>query len=182
MSRLDFWNAVRRSGRRVRPIVVATVFGAGILTQTAALAGPPPCVNLTEAASLNVRLLQTELMVAALSCQQKQGYNTFVRQFKSTLIDHGRTLRAVFSRHYGNAAEKHINAFITRIANETSLRSSQTEDYCAQSAAFFKDVLRVVPANLPIFASAQSFSGKYSTAICTADLEQNTEQQVVQSR
>ena len=47
------------------------------------------CASERDLAALNTRVLQTELMVAALSCGEKQRYNTFVTTYQTVLTDRG---------------------------------------------------------------------------------------------
>jgi hypothetical protein len=41
------------------------------------------CANDRELAALNARVVQTELMVAALSCEERTRYNEFAMSFQS---------------------------------------------------------------------------------------------------
>ena len=46
--------------------------------------------NAQEVAAVNARLLQTEMMVAALTCDLRSQYNTAVRAFEKDLVRHGK--------------------------------------------------------------------------------------------
>jgi hypothetical protein len=89
-------------------------------------------------AALNTRVLQTELMVAALTCDQKDNYNAFAVQFRQTLIKHGKNLRAMFRRTYGGTANRELNSFVTRLANRASERSmTLSQGYCEFTQKLF---------------------------------------------
>ena len=52
------------------------------LATAPALAGSEPCVSEKDERALNTRVLQTALMVAALSCNEQQRYNAFVTNYR----------------------------------------------------------------------------------------------------
>ena len=92
--------------------------------------------------ALNTALLRTELMVAALTCGSQPQYNAFVTKFQNHLSAQGRLLRAMFRQRYGRASEDHLNAFVTRLANQESRRSSAGRtDYCVEASQLFHQLL-----------------------------------------
>lgn len=100
------------------------------------------CAGPGERAAVATRVFQTELMVAALRCDERGNYNAFVRKFENDLVDGGKTLRMMFSRTYGNSGSGELSSFVTRLANEASLRSLDAGDaYCAQAAELFGRVM-----------------------------------------
>ena len=141
-----------------------------LLSSSGALAAV--CIRPSEAPALETRMIQTELMVAALTCDQRTGYNNFITKFKGDLIARGKSLRSLFQRLYGNVAESKLNTFVTRIANETSLRSIQTDGYCQSTAELFADLRAVSPGGLAAFAAAQPSSDKHGLPVCT-ELSEN---------
>jgi hypothetical protein len=111
-------------------------FGAAavVLGALAGSAGAVKCADRVERESLNVRQLQTQLMVAALSCNQRTGYNAFVRRFRPALADHSDVMQGYFHRIFGNRSPREINAYVTRLANEASALSiSDRMAYCRAS-------------------------------------------------
>lgn len=91
------------------------------------------------------RLLQTELMVAALSCGRqdyRSKYNTFVIRFRPALRSNGRTLRAIFKRTYGRHGKRRLEAYVTRLANEASVRSLERAGFCATAGRKLDALLR----------------------------------------
>jgi len=98
--------------------------------------------NASETAAVNARLLQTEMMVAALACNLRPQYNRAVRTFEREFVGHGTVLRKMFRRNHGASAQRHLDKYITRLANEASARSNYDRvTYCRTAASLFGDVL-----------------------------------------
>lgn len=98
--------------------------------------------NASETAAVNARLLQTEMMVAALACDLRPQYNRAVRTFEKELVGHGRVLRKMFRRNHGASAQRHLDRYVTRLANEASARSNYDRvTYCRTAASLFGNVL-----------------------------------------
>ncbi len=98
------------------------------------------CANPNEYQALNMRALQSELMVAALSCGQKNQYNWFATQYKPQLTFYGTQIVGFFDR-YGaqDNGVKLLNDFITKMANRASRASlgrSQPQ-YCSEVASLY---------------------------------------------
>jgi hypothetical protein len=114
-------------------------------------------LNAREQAALDVRYLQTELMVAALSCGRPEfhkHYNTFVTKFAPALKRHGAALKTYFSRQYGSQGTKQMDTYVTRLANEASLRSMQQPSFCTDSVILFDRVTKLESASLDGFSAA----------------------------
>ena len=77
----------------------------------------PPCVKDKVLVSLEMRMLQTELVVGALSCQMTPRYNDFVGAYKVDLMTAHRTLLKWFGR------ESKMEDYKSKTANEVSQRS-----------------------------------------------------------
>ena len=108
------------------------------------------CANALEAEALDVRVLQSDLMVAALACNQQPEYNAFVKKFSGSLSDHGQALRGYFTRIYRGGAERKINRFITDLANDAAQRSLNTpeDEYCETTRSMFQQVDKLMPWQL----------------------------------
>jgi hypothetical protein len=117
---------------------------AGLFVQPAAAA---TCARASEQQSLAMRALQSDLMVAAISCKQKQSYNHYVNQFSSYLPWYGKNLKSYFYRHYGAGSERHLNRFVTQMANQASQQSLQQSDraYCKNAQQLFQKVSHSFP-------------------------------------
>ncbi len=144
-----------------------------LATVASLLAGPAMarCVDNSERQAMNMRVLQSELMVAALTCGQQGEFNAFARKFEGELVTHGKMLRSAFQRAYGGQGEPRLNAFVTRLANEASQRSiADRAVFCPRAAELFNVVLNTPPAALPAVAEQQSFSSTHDATECTAEV------------
>jgi len=119
-----------------------------------------PCYKTAEVQSKQVRLLQTELMVAALTCRHHAGlgldskYNAFVQKYNQRLGHHINVLRGHFKREYGNGFERQYDRFSTDLANQASQRAQGGGSYCANSAWLFDEVLDMPVGELESFAAS----------------------------
>jgi hypothetical protein len=148
----------------VRTFTPAMIITTGLLTAGSAWADP--CTDPVAQTALNTRALQTELMVAALSCGNRIHYNAFVIKYRGDLVKHGRSLQSFFQREHGAAGRKNLNTFITRLANEASQRSSITHAaFCANSSSLFNRLLSARPVTLEKLL-ASSTSSSYDIAPC----------------
>ena len=102
--------------------------------------------NAQEVAAVNARLLQTEMMVAALTCDLRSQYNTAVRAFEKDLVRHGKILRKIFRRDHGSSAQRRLDKYITQLANDASARSNiDRATYCRTATSLFSNVLASGP-------------------------------------
>lgn len=125
-------------------------FFAMFLSFYALTASATPCALEEEKTALDVRALQTQLMVSALSCGNQKEYNAFIKRFKAQLAKHGNNLEHYFDRVYSEAGQQKQNNFITRLANissEVSLDEDEDE-YCNKVADLFDDVFDTKPAEI----------------------------------
>jgi len=131
------------SGRvGARLLAVLAVAAAVAAVTPAAAAGYGACARQSDEKALNARLLQTELMVGALACGNQSQYNAFVQRFRGRLVDEGKSLQQMFSREYKGAANRELNALITRLANQSSQRSMVNRiGFCEQNRLLFAEAL-----------------------------------------
>lgn len=162
-------------GRNVQLRRLATgAFAAAILLGALAPSGAGPaaaagaaCVTAPEETALNTRVLQTELMVAALSCGEKDRYNAFVNTFKSQLAASGQALRTMFKRVYGSRGDYEMNAFVTRLANDASQRNSIGKaGYCASASRLFGETLATSPRDFDRLTAKPELSGLHGFSRC----------------
>ena len=82
------------------PKLHAVVAVAGVATLIA-LVAPTNAAHALEAKSpvermaFRARVVQSDMMVAALSCGLRNQYNTVVTEFRSELVSHGHVLRSI---------------------------------------------------------------------------------------
>lgn len=154
----------------MRKLISTTLAIAMIATPMAASA---QCFTMAEHAAVQVRTLQTEMMVATLSCRDVPGrnfiaeYNSFVKKHATGLRDQARALRTYFERRYGKpAAEQHLDRFVTGLANDIS-RRSMTAAYCDEAVTLFLDAEKVERAQMVRFASLRAVPTS-SVEVCQA--------------
>ncbi|MDP6351511.1 MAG: hypothetical protein QF926_02440 [Alphaproteobacteria bacterium] len=136
-------------------------FGATPAAQAAACASP------VEQTALETRILQSELMVAALSCGKRDLYNGFVEKFKPVLVDRGTTLRMLFHRRHAGGAKRELDSFITRMANAASQRSfDHPEGFCGRATRLLERALALQPDGLAAFAAALPAAGSHGIETC----------------
>lgn len=153
----------------------------------ASLGAPQGAVALTcaeprEHSALQMRVLQTEFMIAALSCPIRGEYNRFVERFRGELRLHGKALRGFFTRMHGGASERRLNRFVTRMANEASHRgATYGATFCADAAARFDAVLAMRPAWLVAYAANQPSANAHGFEACVAIEPATASQQSAQA-
>jgi hypothetical protein len=115
------------------------------------------------------RALQSRLMVAALTCDVRSQYNDFVVRFQSALARNGRALDSLFRRLYGAAAERHLNRFITELANDASIDSiGNREHFCADAQATFIRLAGLRDEEVEAFTRERYATAKVEDKVCTA--------------
>ncbi|MDZ3838783.1 MAG: hypothetical protein U0S49_15555 [Rhodospirillales bacterium] len=160
-------NTVRRRRNWNRAAAFALVAALAVVVAAPSAWAAPACATAEDEATLNARVLQTELMVAALACGEQQRYNDFVKTFKTELSQRGRMLRAYFKRVHGASGESRMNAFVTKLANDASQRTANAPDaYCAAAAKLFNDVLAASPRDFTRIAARPELGGRHGYARC----------------
>ena len=149
----------------VRSLALAlAIAGTGAVPAYAAA-----CASAKDRTALETRMLQTDLVVAALSCNERSRYNAFVIRFKSEIGDGGQGLKNFFQRLYGRQATSKLNAFVTELANEASQRTIAYQgDYCGDAVKRFDAVLQLPPKELTTFAASQNYASLHGYETCEA--------------
>lgn len=124
------------------------------------------CARPAEQPALNARVLQAHLMVAALSCNERARYNSFVKKFQGELVARGRAVTAMFDRAYGRNASTQINRFVTALANDASSRSLASGQFCSDAAFLFETLDKIEPSMLSELAENQPFSEAHGVVPC----------------
>lgn len=153
-----------KARHRIKHVLLAgTIAGSLAFAGTAQAA----CVSGADEHALQARILQTELMVAALTCNAKPSYNSFATKFGSELVKHGRQLRNYFARTYGGRANSELNRFVTELANEASTRSVLVAgSYCTEAMQRFDEVLAIDKSQLVQYAALQINSSAHGFTSC----------------
>lgn len=132
------WNVLRPvTASAVAVAMLGTILGSG--PAAAANTCQPAGAKSNGEIAIEVRRLQTTLMVAALSCSARANYNDFMINYRPVLQKHGKEIRREFRRRHGRAGDRHLNRFITRLANEASARHNADHDgFCGDAMAVFQ--------------------------------------------
>ncbi len=128
------------------------------------------CASNNEQQSMNMRALQTELMVAALSCDLQDRYNDFVLRFTAPITAYTHNLTSYFRRNYDNNYESALNRFITQLANKASHISLRQDInvYCDDVEKLFNFVYRSDIGTISAYAK-QRYDGWYQINKCSTD-------------
>jgi hypothetical protein len=128
------------------------------------------CKPTPDQASIGIRALQTELMVAGLKCSAEQ-WNSFTAKFKATLKSDADRMQHLFSKSYGKSGPNEMNTFVTSLANEASQRSNgySEADYCKQEDVLFQKVLTLTSLELERFSVGRKLNVQAPVALCTPD-------------
>lgn len=133
---------------------------AAMVALTPAMAGAA-CFSDQEWQAAHVRVLESDLQVAALECANVAGHNyndqyqTFLQRFDDRLKAAAKLLISHFQRNYGKDSQRQLDIFITKLANDASSRSMQDMSFCANSAALFQTALSTDKAMLEQTALAR---------------------------
>jgi hypothetical protein len=160
-------------GLTVLVICVASAWPSS--AETKAKPRPGYCASDADLAALNARVLQTELMVAALSCDEKQRYNSFVTAYRDVLKDRGQALQALFRRAHGAKANTRLNAFITKLANDASQEvRSKGNEYCVFAGELFNETITASPREFNRIANKDWIASRHGFQPCVQQASKQT--------
>lgn len=117
-----------------------TILMAGV---AAALIGPgaalAACLQPVEKTAFDVRALQSQLMVVALTCQQQDDYNNFVRRHMNELNNAQRSVTSYHRRVHGAQHQRQLDLYITNLAN-SQMQAGITRGsfFCREQAPLFQ--------------------------------------------
>jgi hypothetical protein len=118
--------------------------GALAIASSPALAAPAAqCLQPAEKAALDIRALQSRLMVAAISCRQEDAYNAFVRRHQRDLGGAYHQAEGHFRRLHGGQGRTRFNQYDTVLANsqsEEGIRAGGTL-FCRDTQIFFREAM-----------------------------------------
>lgn len=112
-------------------IMTAGLIAAGFATPVLAQS----CLQPAERTGIEVRALQSQLMVAALACNKTSDYNAFVTRYQRDLGEAYKAVTSHFKRVHGAVqGQKQLDIFITQLAN------AQSQDGIDQGSTFCQNV------------------------------------------
>jgi hypothetical protein len=127
------------------------------------------CATPAEKPAFDVAGLKSELMVVALTCNERDKYNNFVVRYQPALMSQDRALNSYFRRAFGRAAQKQHDDYITQLANTQSETGIQQGTlFCMHNAKLFDEVLALPQgADLAGYAAAKAFVQPAEFTTCT---------------
>lgn len=131
------------------------------------------CLTPVEKTAFEVRMLQTELMVATLTCRGVSNrdyagqYAIFVNRHREGLKSHSTVFQGHFKRAYGGGGQVQLDRYVTSLANDYS-RSSMTGSgaFCDQQGPLFDRATTVQPQELPRFAAERATNRSIGVPSC----------------
>jgi len=137
-------------------------------------AAAPGCARPQDVTALRIAALQQQLMVAALTCHDTASYNRFVTSHQGELQKSDQALMSFFLRQDAGKGLADYNAYKTKLANASSLRSLRDPQFCRGAKDAF-DVTRDRDMPLADLMSRQRSAIETSYASCTPDLSERTQ-------
>lgn len=131
-----------RFGEKARKLSLAAVTFLAVFSLSgiaeACLRGTVPTSTL----ALSVRTLQSDLMVSALSCNDRASYNAFAVKYRPNLKTHGDALKKHFGEMHGGNAKRALNTYVTDLANYAAIRhATDNKAFCGGTERLFKALL-----------------------------------------
>ena len=108
------------------------------------VAASETCLKDSEKIAFDVRAAQTEMMIAALQCGDREPYNVFMRLHATELYAAHARLADYFRRSSGGNGEEALDAFITELANSQSIAGAQEgERFCPHLHVFVQRMINL---------------------------------------
>lgn len=121
----------------------------------------PPCIKDKVLASFQIRMLQTELVVGALSCKLTPRYNEFVTNYRDELMG----AHKVLMRHFGR--ESRLEDYKSKTANEASQRSlANITQFCLYTSALYDKLLGPERLKLAAFVANEAAASRHGQDAC----------------
>jgi len=145
-----------------RPIWLGLAAAAGAGPALAACLQPP------EQRAVDLRTVQSQLMVAAITCRREDDYNRFVTRFQPELARAHNTLTGYFRRVHGAAGQRQMDSYITNLANAQSQSAlRQGNQFCRNSEALWSSAAGVANANaVPQLVTQHQIVGALEAQAC----------------
>ncbi len=144
-------------------LIAAAAVAAGPAVAAKKKSAAPPCIKDKLLTAFQMRMLQTELVVGALSCKMTPRYNDFVRAYQPELMSAHRTLKAHFGR------ESKLEDYKSRTANEASQRSlSNITEFCLTTSTLYDKLLGPERVKLAAFVATEPVASRHGQNACGA--------------
>lgn len=148
----------------------ASVIAVLLLASVAVANAAPQCYRYDEIKADQAVRYQAKLMVLSDSCGS-DSYTLFVRRNARTLSQYQQQMVEHFRRVDGRRAEAVFDRFITRLANEVSLRIGRQPlaSVCSNAAGFLAQALDFGRDGFKRYVAAQATAARESYPVCAAD-------------
>jgi hypothetical protein len=140
---------------------------------------PAGCVEGKVLSAMQLRIVQTELMVAGLSCKgypqwqdtaNTKRYNEFVTSYQPILLNDAHKVLARFFK-----AETKLNDYLTRLANDSSQRSlANMAIFCDGATRMYNETLATPRVHLANYAGQQGIGSTHGFPVCNQPLSAET--------
>lgn len=112
---------------------------AVMLTPSVAFAQSGACLQPAEKAAFDIRALQSQLMVVALTCGQQDDYNAFVTRHQNDLAAAFRNVAGHFRRTAGAQHQRQLDQYITNLANgQSQVGIARGSFFCREQGGLFQ--------------------------------------------
>lgn len=141
---------------------------AAALALATGAAAAPRCARPDEVTAIQAAMIQQELMVAALTCNEVAHFNAFQTSFGPELRESDANLARMFRRLYGaRRGEAEYHSFKTRLANHSSMRSIRDNaGYCRDASLVFGAALAASKPSLRDFVAGVEVVDDYPVNSC----------------
>lgn len=150
-----------------RKTAVGLACTTALILSASAMAAPR-CAKPEEITAIQASMIQQELMVAALTCNEVEHFNAFQTSYGPELRASDARLEKMFRRLYGGGrGEAQYHAFKTRLANHSSMRSIRDNPgYCRDARAAFDAALAGSKPSLETFVASVQVVEDYPVNSC----------------
>jgi len=169
---LEFWRCFQLLWKEAA--AMRTKLFSGLAALALIAAGNQPalaaaqCMQAAEKTAFDVRALQSQLMIAALTCEQRDEYNTFVERHQRALSGAHQQITSYFGRKYGSAGEQQRDEYITDLANAQSQEViRQGSSFCYHMRSFVQQALMLPNTDeMARFVVEKNVTTPYLLATC----------------
>ena len=158
-------------GKKMRTELKAGVAALALMCLATNAWAASACAMPQDVMALRTAAVQQRLMVAALSCDAIILYNDFILTYQKDLQESDQALRNFFRRNNARTGVADYNAFKTKLANTSSIRSvGDMAAYCAEAKEAFSVALNEGGVPLAFFITAQPAATDSNFSACEMQL------------
>ena len=143
--------------------------GAAAMALIPGMVSAQTCLQPAEKSHFDVRALQSQLMVVALSCEMQDDYNRFVTKFQPQLATAFRGVAGHFRRTAGGSHQRQLDQYITNLANgQSQVGISQGSFFCRNQGPLFQQALAASSVgDLAQLSVQREIPQTYTASVCS---------------